>query len=406
MNFKSHITLLTLLGSFCAAQAHSESTTTFDQIISESSLSADFRYRYEFIDQESKPENARASTLRSRLRFNTGEYDGFSALIEGANVLAIGSERYNSTANGLVEYPVVADPEGSVLNQVYVNYARENSFIRVGRQIITHGDQRFVGAVGWRQNDQVFDATRVVYKPMDNLKIDYAFVNRVHRIFGPDDGANPAELEGNNHLLNINTQLSDEFILNAYLYDLDFSSQANYIPAKVENLSSRTVGVDAQYGFGQLTARVRYAQQRSAGASRLDYRTHYYAAGLKYKIDTLEVGASYEVFGSDNGVGFATPLATNAIHNGWALAFPVTPGVGLIDANMTASYRTNWGILLMGYHDFSSEVGHDSFGSEVDLGVIFPIKKSWDLSVKVADFQSSSSMPDTQILWLTTNIRL
>ncbi|MEZ5303023.1 MAG: alginate export family protein [Verrucomicrobiales bacterium] len=54
----------------------------------------------------------------------------------------------------------------------------------VGRQEIALGDQRFIGTVGWRQNEQTLDAARLRFQPHSDLWIDYAYVWRVNRIFG------------------------------------------------------------------------------------------------------------------------------------------------------------------------------------------------------------------------------
>ena len=48
------------------------------------------------------------------------------------------------------QYPVVADPDGSDLNQLYLEYAPDDAVrMRFGRQRILLDDQRFVGGVGW-----------------------------------------------------------------------------------------------------------------------------------------------------------------------------------------------------------------------------------------------------------------
>jgi hypothetical protein len=41
-----------------------------------------------------------------------------------------------------------------------VQYATKALDLTLGRQRINLDDQRFVGSVGWRQNEQTFDAVR------------------------------------------------------------------------------------------------------------------------------------------------------------------------------------------------------------------------------------------------------
>ena len=45
----------------------------------------------------------------------------------------------------------------------------------------------------------------------------------------------------------------------------------------------------------------------------------------------MRLNAGYEVLGADNGVGFATPLATGHKFQGWADKFLTTPGDGIED---------------------------------------------------------------------------
>ena len=115
----------------------------------------DLRYRFETVEQDDKPEAADASTLRVRLDLASGEVRGFSGFLELDHVEAIGDARYDDTRNGFVEYPVVADPEGTDLNQAWLQFrgAKETA-LRLGRQKIAIGNERFVGPVGWRQNEQ------------------------------------------------------------------------------------------------------------------------------------------------------------------------------------------------------------------------------------------------------------
>ena len=56
---------------------------------------------------------------------------------------------------------MVADPKGTELNQGYVQYKGiDNVGLKLGRQRINLDNQRFIGGVGWRQQEQTFDAFR------------------------------------------------------------------------------------------------------------------------------------------------------------------------------------------------------------------------------------------------------
>jgi len=127
--------------------------------------SLNLRYRYEYVDQDSFSEDANASTLRMRLNYATGSWRDWSGFLEFDQVLEVLLDDYNSgqgTSTGdRGQYPVVADPNGSDLNQLYLQYAPNDDWrTRVGRQRILLDDQRYVGGVGWRQNEQTYEACR------------------------------------------------------------------------------------------------------------------------------------------------------------------------------------------------------------------------------------------------------
>ena len=182
----------------CAASA--DAIDEISAAIADGKSSMNFRYRFEGVDQDGKNEDAGASTLRSRYTFVSGVTSGFSVGVETDYVSVIGSEKYNSTVNGKTQYPVVADPDGLDLNQAYIKYQSGKLTSTFGRQRILLGDQRFVGGVAWRQNEQTYDGIRLAYKASDSLTLDYSAITRVRRIFGPDDGVQPSKWDSNSHL--------------------------------------------------------------------------------------------------------------------------------------------------------------------------------------------------------------
>ena len=147
----STIPLLFIVAS--GPQAQAGWGEELSKMVTDGKASVDFRYRYEFVDQEGFGKNAEASTLRSRLSLASAPLKGFSGMLEADDVRSVGSDDYNSTENGNTQYPVVADPEGTDLNQAWVRYAWESANGTLGRQRILHGNQRFIGGVAWRQNE-------------------------------------------------------------------------------------------------------------------------------------------------------------------------------------------------------------------------------------------------------------
>ncbi len=136
---------------------HAENAVT--KALAEGTGSASLRYRYEVVDQQNIAEDAEASTVRTRVGYKTGEVAGLTGYVEFEDVRVVGTERYNSTMNGLGIYPVVVDVESTELNQGFLSYnAGAETTVKAGRQRIILDNARFVGNVGWRQNEQTFDA--------------------------------------------------------------------------------------------------------------------------------------------------------------------------------------------------------------------------------------------------------
>ena len=75
------------------------------------------------------------------------------------------NDNYNDGLNGKTRYPVIADPDNTELNQLYVMYAPSAAIrLTLGRQRINYDNQRFFGASSWRQNEQTFDALDFQHK--------------------------------------------------------------------------------------------------------------------------------------------------------------------------------------------------------------------------------------------------
>lgn len=167
-----------LLVALVGASAQAEGFDPLIGAVGESKVIADLRLRVESVDQEPLVEDASAMTVRARLGLETGRGWGTSFLIEGDAVWPLMTD-YNSTTNGNTGYPVVADPEGYELNRLQLtNTSIVDTTITLGRQRIVLDDHRFVGNVGWRQNEQTFDALRVVNRHIPNVTIDVSYVER------------------------------------------------------------------------------------------------------------------------------------------------------------------------------------------------------------------------------------
>lgn len=389
------------------AFAQEAEPTSFTSMFTEGKASFNFRYRYEYVDQDGFSRNAKASTLRSRLTFTSAQYKGFSFLTEFDDVTAIGDDNYNSTDNGNIQYPVVADPEGTEVSQAWLKYNYADASGAYGRQRILHGNQRFVGGVAWRQNEQTYDGFRAMYKN-DALTLDYAYVYNVNRIFGPDDTpVQPANHSGENHFVRGDWKILDGHTLTGFYYGLDVDFDEDYAPGKTVGNSSDTYGVEYAGKFGPLGLKAAWATQSDAGDSPLDYDADYYLVEGALGFSGVKATVGYEVLGAGDGVGFKTPYATLHKFQGWADKFLITPGDGIEDIYVGLAGKIGPVKVAGIYHDFAAESSSEDYGSEIDLVATWALDKNWSFQLKYATFSSDSdAYTDTDKAWMTVNFKI
>ena len=358
------------------------------------------RYRMETVDQDGIDNNARASTARARLSWIMPASDGFSVGLEGDHVLLVGDERYNSTNNGRTEFPVVADPTGFDLNQAYLRYRDDSLTVTMGRQRIVHAGQRFVGGVAWRQNEQTFDALRV-QSSHDKASIDYSYVVNVNRIFGPDDGAQPADWEGNSHLIRVEVKPAQGHVFGSFVYLMDFENDNG--PGN----ANRTFGVDYSASFGAFGLTASFAQQSDWADNPRTYDTAYYSIEAKLKREPVTYTAGYEILGSDEGAAsFRTPTATLHKFQGWTDKFLATPRAGVKDFYLKAATKVGPAAFAIALHDFKAAEGGADYGREVDISVSCPLGEKLGLLFKFARYNAREHATNTTKGWFVVTYRL
>ena len=242
----SHLRWLTL--PLLAVAAPSWADQPLSDLFTQGKPILDARYRFENVDQNNDLRDANAQTLRTRAGFQSGQWYGLSGLLEVDNVSRIGDDAYNSTRNGQKEYAVVADPDGTEVNQALLRYDNKLGSAVLGRQRINLDNQRFIGSVAWRQNEQTFDGALTQLKPLDGLTLSYAYLDQVNTVFGPDNGrydnlTNPANIDGHSHLINAQYVFMPQLTATAYSYLLDLDNIAVAPTAAEGTLSSQTSGL-------------------------------------------------------------------------------------------------------------------------------------------------------------------
>lgn len=381
-----------------------EEAATLSAAIRATEPIVDTRLRYEFVDQDSLPDDAEAVTLRARLGFQTGAIWRTKLLAEGEFLWPLRDD-YNSTLNGKTAFPVVADPESYEVNRVQlVNTSLPQTTVTLGRQRIILDNHRFVGDVGWRQNEQTYDALRVVNTSIANLTIDVSYLDQVNRVYGQDSPQ--GRYEGNTLLANLAYQLPIGS-LTAFGYWLDFDPIAE-VPAAASD-SSETYGLrfagERPAGKVKLLYAASWATQREYADNPLTFEDDYYLLELGVSLQQYSLGVGIEVLQGEGTKGFTTPLATLHKFQGWADKFLTTPVDGVEDRYVHAGLAfKNVGAVasLSGqvvYHDFQAERGSLDYGSEIDL----QLQAKWQrfaAMIKYADYSADGFADDTTKFWL------
>lgn len=379
----------------------SAQAASLGEAITSGKAGLDLRYRYERVEQDSQSRNANASTLRTRLNYATDVFEGFGAFIEFDDVSVVGSERYNNATrlpDAKTQYPVVADPEGTEVNQIFLSYAGlPDSLLKLGRQRIIYDNARFIGNVGWRQNEQTYDAFSVVNSAFADTQLSYAYIDKVKRIFGEDSPV--GEFEMKSHLLNLGYSGLNAGKLSVYGYFLEFVDA----PAA----SNRTLGARFAGGYplgsdSRLLYTLEYAKQDDykSGASSID--ADYYLLELGVEANGITGRIGHEVLGV-NGSAFSTPLATGHAFNGWADVFLATPPDGLRDSYLKLSGTLAGTGLAAAYHDFAADRGNDDYGTEINLQAARSIGKV-NLLAKYARYSADDFATDTSKIWLMAQV--
>ena len=369
-------------------------------------LDLSFRYRYENIDQQGIPNQAHASTLRSRFRYTSGAYHRFKLGLEVDNVSLLGGDNHNDFTNGVTGHPVVADPQGTDLNQAWVSYTGfKDTSAKYGRQRINLDNQRFIGGVAWRQNEQTYDGLTLINNTVEDLTVVYAYINNVNLIFGPDDGGKPADLDAKSHMLNGSYKGLPIGALSAYSYWLDFKDS----PAA----STRTAGLrlTGSHRLNGLTYNYSadYAQQSDYAENGTDFDADYVSVQAGVASSTVNGKIGFESLEGNStfaGQFFRTPLATLHRFNGWADQFLNTPAAGLEDRYIQAGGKIHGIGLTAVYHQFDAQDGSADYGSEFDLSAVKKVCDHTQVLLKYANYNASDFGSDIQKIWLQVQFEL
>lgn len=409
--FSAALALLPLTGS---AKTLTEALSTGKTTLNE-------RLRFESVDDEAFTGEAEAMTLRTRLAYETAPYAAFTALIEMEDIHTIGG--LNSYQLPAPPIPVatgdavIADPELTELNRVQLRYRGIPRLdLTLGRQRLMYDNHRFIGNVGFRQDEQTFEAFSALYNGIPNWLINYAFIDRVTGI------GSVFNADVNDQLFNIAYSGFVAGKITAYSYELkNEETNLSLLNPALRYDSNDSLGLRFDGGYIlPLTVplralyRAEYAQQEVKLKTGESYDTDYrlLEAGLMWTFGTYALTPMIgdEILGADEsrrsspGVdtglyAFQTPYATKHAFNGWVDQFLVTPNQGLDDRYVSLAFDINAYTtkILLAYHDYQSNVnsaplnGQIDFGSETNIQVMKTFGANWTVGAKYGQFKQANT---------------
>jgi hypothetical protein len=366
------------------------------------SILLDTRLRVETADLETL-ESSTAITGRVRAGYQSGNTNGFNFLVELEATLPLDEEEYDAYpgAQGTAGKTIIADPRNFELNRAQINWKGEFAGVTVGRQRIIRNNARFIGNVGWRQNEQTFDALTLDVQASENLSLFYGYLDRAKRIFGKKANV-PAqrEFDMRTHLLEAQYKLDNGISTGTYLYMLGIENSPAASSDSVGIWISGSSKVDNGMSFlwrGELAQQQENGKSPSNADFSLSY--HHLTAGLKKDgLGTFSIG--YESLEGDGSRGFSTPLATLHAFNGFADVFLGTPSNGLKDFYLKAAFPITDGVTgTVFVHKFKSDMGSVDFGQEYDFVLGYKVNKNLSVTGKLAIFEGDTR-PDITRFWL------
>jgi hypothetical protein len=363
------------------------------------------RLRYETVDQAGKAEDAEALTLRTRVGWQSPKAGDFRLLVEGEAVTALVDD-YSDPLHPNPAYPTVGDSPTAEINRAQVSWTGlADTEVVAGRQRIVFGNARFLGNVGWRQNEQTFDGVRVATNAFEPFTFTYAWIGRVNRPLGRE---HPQGVwTGDIHAMMAET---DTPIGHASGYG--FLIDVDQAPTQSSaTWGARLAGAHRIGGAVNATWEAEYAVQSDYAENPGSYQVDYRLASLGLKTDRWSFAAVYERLEGDGTFAFQTPLATGHPFQGWSDVIGATPAFGVRDLFVRGQVNLNVGLtgplkLTAEAHDFRDSDDRFGIGRELDASAQIPLNGHWTLEARAAGFSGDQvGFPDTVKGWLIVDYR-
>jgi hypothetical protein len=365
-------------------------------------INSSVRLRYADVQQTDE----RGAALSALLRVNwAADWSTEWASVVELDFIARGLRDQHS--DGVINNgePLIPDPAGSELNQIFLAQQTESLTWQLGRQRIEHGNQRFVGGNGFWQNEQTFDGLTVSMPFAEASRWQYAYIYNVNRIFGEeathhltDSDAQYGELSGErpktrwgdhrlqSHWLLLEWREWDYQRINFYAYDneyLDFTSW-----------SYRMVGARHEWDFKQQQWRWRTQAER-AYQDRYELPeakiTPYTLVELALGFSAWELAWHHEVLSSRAGRAFIAPLGSAHDFHGVVGKFAGTPSDGLREQSLRLSWRQAPWLVEARYAQFENAAHGALLGDEFDLILRWRPLRTQSVSLSAGRFNAASA---------------
>jgi len=364
------------------------------ETLNEAKIKTQLRARVEQVSQDNTLKDAVATTLRARVGYKSQRVNGFSGYLEAEATLGAGD--YNSTKNQQTSYSKIPDPDLVEINQGYLEYQSGVDRFKLGRQRIIFDNARFIGNVGFRQNEQTYGAALVQNRSLiESGTLTYAYLSQIDNIGGKVIGSD-------SHLLNLGYQGFSAVNASVYSYWIGLK-QTPGVQATDEAFNTsglRLQSKDNSWIYGLEAATQTHQTNASPNVSQ---QAQY--ALIETGFQSPELGTfklTSETLGGDGSYSFNTPLATKHAFNGWSDQFLSTPKTGLSDRFV--SYLKTQGPFAVQFHQhqFVSDQGSATFGAETNLMCSYQPSPTYKLTFKAARFAPSqtSSYTQTTKLWV------
>ncbi|MEL6970735.1 MAG: alginate export family protein [Bacteroidota bacterium] len=310
-----------------------------------------------------------AYTFGTNFGYLTKSYKGFQVYIEGESVVALTPDLFFDGINGNVDRTNVTDVETLELNKMRVSYndtINQTALqLKVGRQAAIVEDERFIGNVSARQDDQTFDAAMFkLQNDQKGLSFEYAYMYKINRLL-----AEVGDWRSDSHAFRLAFYKNKLARVGLFAHLFDFKDDA---PA----ISNQTFGITVDRSVvprdkTALTYKAAFAYQQQYGDNPTDYDALLLNAEIGLAVPKAGIfSLGYEVATSDDGIAsFQFPLSTGQRLHRISDVFINPPADGLQNPYFTAECRNIvWGIGgWLGYHTYFTDTEGTFLGQEIDV---------------------------------------